>query len=343
MNAFAGAIAQAAAEAPSQPVYPAKVPGLVVHIDGDYLAYHASGNDECEPGMARMNAFAAVDRYMSLTGASKAVVHNTASGCHKGERYLAATVKPYQGQRNSGRKPKNYSYLRELLLNYQGDAFQSKTWATREADDGFGACAYFAAGNPAQAGYAALATADKDMRMLPGLHVDWTKHCLTIVKPGEYEVIGPNEKVYGLKWFWLQMLMGDTADNCPGLEKAHVDLKGGNNVKFIAVGEKTAHKLLDGIKDSDTACQKVIELYRGGYFFYGSDGCHSDYADDRFVEQACLMWMRTGPKANVLDFAEHKGPGHFLHLFDQPMWDACERLDKRVKDARATLNNISTP
>lgn len=335
MSPFADQIAQAALEAPSQPVYPDPVPGLVVHVDGDYLAYHASGNDECEPGMARMNAFAAVDRFKALTGATSAVVHSTASGCHKGERYLCATVKPYQGQRDSGRKPKNHAYLREMLLNYTGDAFRSKVWATREADDGFGACAYFAAGNPAQAGYAALATADKDMRMLPGLHVDWTKHCLTKVEPGDYEVIGPNEKIYGLKWFWLQMLMGDAADNCPGLEQTF-RFDPGKPPKKIRVGEKTALKLLEPAKTSDEAYEIVRHNYSVGYCEVEDDA----FAYDRFVEQAALMWMRTGPKGEVLDFAQHTGPGGFSHLFNQEMWDACERLDKRVKAARKALDEL---
>lgn len=335
-NPFANAIAQAAVEAPSIQAYPAKVPGLVCHIDGDYLAYYASGNDETEPGQARYNAMALIETFMGLTGASSAVVHNTASNCHKGERYLVATVKPYQGQRDGGRKPKNYPYLRELLLNYSGDVFTSKTWATREADDGFGACSYFAQGNPKQAGYAALATADKDMRMLPGLHVDWTKRCLTSVKPGEYCVIGPNEKIYGLKWFWLQMLMGDQADNCPGLEYTFLStVPGKTPERMCKVGEKTALKILEGIDNGDDAYRCVRSHYRRGYAGRGVD-----FGDDRFVEQAALMWMRTGPKAEVLDFAQHKGPGGFSHLFDQDMWAACERLDKRVKARRAELDAL---
>jgi hypothetical protein len=336
LNQFAAAAAQAAAEAPTAPITLPKVPGLTVHIDGDYLAYYGSGNDECEPGQARVNAMSLIEKFMALTGAVNAVVHNTASGCHKGERYLAATVKPYQGQRDGNRKPKNYPYLRELLLNYTGDLFRTKVWTTREADDGFGACAYFASGNPAQAGYAALATADKDMRMLPGLHVDWTKLCLTTVKPGEYEVIGPNEKIYGLKWFWLQMLMGDGADNCPGLEKYKIENADGSFKKFAPVGEKTALKLLEGIDNGDDAYRRVRSLYRGGYYGQGNA-----FADDRFCEQAALMWMRTGPKANLTDFAEHSGPGGFAHLFDQDMRDAAKRLDERVKAARLALDAIT--
>jgi len=336
MSPFGSQIAQAAAEQPTEIQSRPKVPGLTVHIDGDYLAYYASGNDECEPGTARMNAFSLIEKFMALTGAVNAVVHNTASGCHKGERYLAATVKPYQGQRDGSRRPKNYPYLRELLLNYTGDVFRTKVWTTREADDGFGACAYFAAGNPAQAGYAALATADKDMRMLPGLHVDWTKLCLTTVKPGEYEVIGPNEKVYGLKWFWLQMLMGDTADNCPGLQQYKVENADGSFKAFKPVGEKTAFKLLEGIDNSDDAYKRVIQLYRGGYY-----GMPDGHAEDRFCEQAALMWMRTGPKAELTDFAEHRGAGGFSHLFDASVWSAVERLAVRVKNARAELDRCA--
>lgn len=335
MNPFAGAIAQAAEEQPTEIKTRAKVPGLAVHVDGDYLAYYASGKDDTEPGQARINAMNLIDTFMAVTGATNAVVHNTASGSHKGERYLAATVKPYQGQRNSSRRPKNYAYLRELLLNYTGDQFRTKVWTTREADDGFGACAYYAAGRPSLGGYAALATADKDMRMLPGLHLDWTKLSLTTVEPGAFEVIGSNGKLYGLKWFWTQMLMGDTADNCPGLEKTKICNADGSFKKFDRVGEKGAAKLLTGITDNETAYHRVRQLYVDGYY-----GMPEGYGDDRFCEQAALMWMRTGPKAELIDFAQHTGPGGFSCYFDQAMWDAVERLDKRVKAARAELDEL---
>src|SRR5690606_21141483 len=134
--------------------------------------------------MAKLNAMSLVEKFMDITGAEKAVVHNTANGCHKGERYLAATVKPYQGQRSSDRKPKNWAYLQQYLMTYEGQLFRSKTWATREADDGIGACSHFAL--KSAPGYAAIGTADKDMRMLPGLHIDWTKYTLTKVEPGDY-------------------------------------------------------------------------------------------------------------------------------------------------------------
>lgn len=339
MNPFADAIAQAAASAPTAPVYPDKVPGLVVHIDGDYLAYYASGNDECEPGMARLNAITLIEDFIARTGASSAVVHNTASGCHKGERYLVATVKPYQGQRKADRKPKNYQYMRDLLLGYEGDLFKSKTWATREADDGIGACSHFAVGNPKQAGYAAIATADKDMRMLPGLHIDWLKKTLTTVRPGEYAVMGDNGKLYGLKWFCMQMLMGDTADNCPGLEFAFFSTVPSKPERMQKVGEKTAEKLLAGTATPDDGIAAVIDHYRRGYKGQCSIGS-TDFADDRFCEQAALMWMRTDGAGSLTDFAHHTGCSKINQSFDQALWDAVERLEKRVKEAREAINNL---
>lgn len=331
-NAAIAAAAEAAPiVAPKKPV----VPGLQVHVDGDYLAYFASGNDETEPGMARLNALSIIEGFKDAIGAETAVVHSTASGSHKGERYLAATVKPYQGQRDPGRKPKNYGYLREWLLNYAGEDYRSKVWSSREADDGIGACARFAVDQGRLDG---IATADKDMRMLPGLHIDWKDRTLvTEVPHGTFATIGKNGKLYGLKWFWLQMLMGDTADNCPGIEYVFIETVSGKAPERMSkCGEKTAEKLLTGIDNSDDAGRAVIDIYRRSYRgMANQDRPGSTYADDRFVEQACLMWMRLGNGAAINDFRDHIG-----HLFDDHLHAATDRLVTRIGEAREALDNL---
>lgn len=332
---YDAAIAAAAAGAPMVQAQVPTVPGLTVHVDGDYLAYYASGNDETDAGTARLNALGLIDYFKARVGADKVVVHNTARGCHKGERYLVATVKPYQGQRDSGRKPKNHGYLQEWLMNYEGPAFASKTWSSREADDGFGACSHFAIGQ--QPGYAALATADKDMRMLPGLHVTWKTGQVTRVDPGAYSVIGEDGKQYGLKWFWLQMLQGDTADNCPGLEFTFMQTVPGAPERMVKVGEKTAEKLLAGCSTTDEAGYTVLQHYMRGYRGQGPE-----VAFDRFCEQAALMWMRLGNDAAVCDFAHHNGHQRINGFFPQGLWDAVERLEKRVKIARHEINTFGS-
>jgi len=330
---FDAAIAAVAEAAPHTVQTVPVTPGLVVHVDGDYLAYYASGNDDTSPGQARQNAIDRIQWFMSRIGAENAVVHNTAKGCQKGERYLIATVKAYQAQRSSSRRPKNHAYLQDWLQGYEGDLFRAKNWATREADDGIGACAHFAIGK--QPGYVGIATADKDMRMLPGLHVNWQSGQVTRVNPGDYDVIGEDGKQYGLKFFFLQMLMGDQADNCPGLEHYPQFKADGSFDKNKPIGEKTAEKFLADCGTTQDACAKVIDLYRQAYRNHPEGA-----ADDRFCEQAALMWMRLANDAPVGDFAHHRGFSRINHGFDDAMWAAVERLETRVRLAREQINSF---
>lgn len=320
------AITLAATEAPQFIPPPPVVAALKLHIDGDFLAYATAGNDDTLPGQARLNMMDRIDRLRTRIGAGTVVVHSTVPGSNKGERYLSASVKPYQAQRKSGRKPRNQPYLQEYLLTYVGPAFTSKLWSTREADDGMAACAHYAIGG--DPGYAAIATKDKDMRMFPGHHIDWDTLEVTVVPPGAYSVIGDNGKQYGLKFFWLQMLMGDDTDNIPGLEH-YTTAKGA----LRPVGPKTAEGFLADCVTSDQACVRVMDLYRGSYL---------STWEDRFVEQASLLWMRCSSEtAPVDDFATHMGASRINTPFTPGVIAAVGRLNERVTLARAALNAIT--
>lgn len=343
--AFDAAIAAAAAAAPQIVTPVPMVPGLVLHVDGDYLAYYASGNDETSQGQSRQNAIGLLDTFRTASGAESIVVHNTAKGCNKGERYLVATVKKYQAQRVDGRKPKNHGYLQDWLMEYTGPHFTAKNWLTREADDGIAACAHHAVGTPT--GYAAIATADKDLRMLPGLHVIWKpidgRRETVRVMPGQWSQVGPDMKQYGLKWFWIQMLMGDAADNIPGLEEYQAFNKKGE-VIFKKMGEKTAEAMLDGCNNNREAYDLVTELYCNYY----TKACPNTGTAlnpgvwaDRFCEQAALLWMRCDNKARVTDFAHHAGFSRINESFCEVMWEAVARLENRVRNARAEINSFA--
>jgi DNA polymerase-1 len=293
-----------------------------------------------------MNALALIEKMRARSGAENTVVHMTTPGCHKGERYLIATVKPYQGQRSGSRRPKNHGYLQEWLMGYEGDAFKVKNWKTREADDGIAVCAYHAA-KQAAPGYIVIATADKDMRMLPGLHIDWKTHKLVRVMPGDFEVYGEPEgdkpaKLYGSKWFWMQMLMGDAADNIPGLPKyCTTDSKGNECLK--PMGEKTAEKFLERVKCNAGAFAEVYGLYQE---YYGGNWPGAlvggpRAADDAFCEQAALLWMRTDNAASINNFATHTGPGCISEAFPDELRVAAAMLVKRVEKLRNEANALS--
>lgn len=198
------------------------------------------------------------------------MVHLSASGCTKANRFHIATVKPYQGQRNAGRKPKNWQMLRDFMAEYQGHAFRPKIWTQREADDGV---AYMA-----KLKRIAILTRDKDFRMFGGLHISWIDYITTEVPRDCFELIGNDGLLYGHKWFWQQMLQGDTADNIPGLEKWVKP-----NGKLAPMGEVTAAQMLNNAHNNLEAYMVVRGLYEG---YYGDDWA------ERLVEQALLLWMR---------------------------------------------------
>lgn len=337
---------KAAQAAPQVRENPPMVPGLVMHLDGDMVCYSCAGNDDTTPGEARMNALALIEKLRVRSGAESVVVHMTAPGCHKGERYLVATVKPYQGQRSGSRRPKNHGYLQDWLIQFTGTQFRVKLWKTREADDGIAVCAYHAAGSPGP-GYIVIATADKDMRMLPGLHIDWKTHKLVRVMPGDFAVYGEPDgdkpaKLYGSKWFWMQMLMGDAADNIPGLPKyCTTDSKGKPCLK--PMGEKTAEKFLERCTNNAAAFAEVYGLYCDYYGEPVSDSVRLDLrqADAMFCEQAALLWMRTDKDAAVNNFCNHKGFGCISEAFPDELRVAATMLVKRVEKQRNEANKLS--
>lgn len=268
----------AAAAAPIQVrEIPPVAPGRVLHLDGDLLCYWAGGSEDTTVGESRQRAIGKINTLREQSGSEKVVMHLTADTSTKGDRRLIATVKPYQGQRKSGRKPKNWGYLRQWAEGFQGDLFQPKVWATREADDGMTLCCHEAA-----FGKAALASGDKDLRISSGVHVNWNTYEVTEVPRGSFYVKGTDGLTYGHRWFWEQMLQGDTADNIPGLPFWY----------GAKCGKVTAAKLLDGIENNSAAFDLVFAGYEAEY---GMD------AGDRFIEQAMLLWMRHDFDADIGD------------------------------------------
>lgn len=308
----------AATGRPQEPtaLIPQRVPGRVLIVDGDMIAYSNAGNDDTPPGNARLSAIARIENMRDMGGCSSVVVHLTSEASTKGDRFIVSTVKPYQANRSGGKRPKNWAYLREWMESYTGDLFTVKTWGTREADDGI---AYHA--TVLGVDKACIATADKDMRMIPAWHLDWKDYTLTRLD-NEFRVIGPNGKTYGHAWFWQQVLQGDTADGIPGLPR-WVDRH--NKEKLI--GEKTAEKFLSSVSCDADAAIMCAALYKT---YYGEDWA------DRLAEQMALLWMRRDREAAVDDFVgwffyEPKDPFH------RQMFEAGQRLVERVKKAKEDL------
>ena len=271
---FTDAIAKAVATAPQGMGDAPILSKRILRVDGDGLAYYCAGKDGSDPADAKRAVLDKIRAARRACGAAKVIVLLTATGSAKGGRYAVATVKPYQGQRVSSRRPENWRFLREFLEGYDGTEFEVQTSVDQEADDLFAQASH---ADPLAHENCVIYTQDKDMRMIPGIHLNWVDHSMVIVPHGTWAIVH-NDKVYGRKWFWLQTLHGDTADNIPGLYRMVV--KG----KEVKVGEVTANKILAVCKDEDEAWSLVLEAYET---YYGPG-----FAEVHLAEQAQLLWMQ---------------------------------------------------
>lgn len=248
----------------------ARVPGRVLSVDGDMICYQAGGNDDTTVGQAREHARFIISRLVSWSGADKVIVHITAPGCSKGGRYAVALTQPYQGNRKPGRKPKHHQNLQDWFMS-EKSGYRVKVSTDREADD---MIAYLAATLPDHV----IATKDKDMRMLPGHHVNWDTGDMFWISPTTYEDTAWG-KVFGTAWFWRQMLQGDTADNIP------------NVVRLF--GPAKANKALAPAEDDVDAFDIVSVIYMD---------IHGERWAERFAENACLLWLRRSKEAPVTEW-----------------------------------------
>lgn len=265
--------------AAAEPIVPEQkpvVPGRRLFIDGDMLAYHCSGNEDVSIATARNILRNTIRKFTELASAESAVLGLTASGSLKGLRVLVPTSQPYQAQRAGARRPKNWEALRDYMLS--GSAGTVVVATDREADDLAG---WF---STKHGDYAVLCSGDKDFRMLEGWHLDWVHKNMVHVHHGAYE-IESNGKVYGYKWFLLQMLQGDTADHIRGLGKCKAAPRG--------CGEVTAKKLLADTTNKVEGVARVVELYKQAF---------GEHWANEFAEQAMLLWIRRGSQATLDEF-----------------------------------------
>lgn len=170
------------------------------------------------------------------------------------------------------------------------------------------------------------------MRMLPGKHLDWVSHRVHTVEFGmtlnrerermfnlEVHSSEFNDKQYGPKWFWLQMLHGDAADNIPGLPKYVID------DKAKPVGEVTASKLINTSallqgEGHETTVRYWYKSYYGERWLV------------EMLEQAVLLWMRRVP-GKWDDCLDAGGPMACFNDGSEEFLKAYAEIERRVREA----------
>ena len=320
----------AAAASVAQQAVPVIAGNRVLMVDGDALCYYCAGNEDTSIGQARINVTSFIKQAMDRSGSKSAVILVTGDGSNKGHRYAVARVKPYQGHRSGKSRPKNWEALRELIqagsFNSVSPQITTNVTAYCEADDLF---SYLSHEAPDEY---VIFTQDKDMRMVPGWHLTWPDMMLFYVPPGTYSMT-MHDKLYGLRWFWTQMLMGDTADNIPGLPGYYDGIvKSGPNKgqpKLVKVGEVGASDILAG-STKDSAYATTRSFYEN---YYGSN------AGLQMLEQGILLWMRKNP-VDIFDVAAKGNPLFPLSLSEE--WQELkDKINERILRASSPQDDGS--
>jgi hypothetical protein len=287
--------------------YPALCKGRRAHFDADFLAYQVSYEKEDDPKTVsdmQENAKVVVEKMMQMAGAEYCMMHLTPSLSDKGGRYDYAMLKEYQGNRKDKPKPRHLTTMRDWLAHH----YNGQQYMHCEADDGM-AVAQYAAIAEGQIEKSIIVTLDKDLRMVPGYHLDWRTGTIR-----KYDGFGQCQmetretatgnkvtelKGHGTKWFWAQMLTGDTADNTQGLPGVtpaiYNKLLGAKTDKVKPCGPVTAIAILDKLKDDAQALAVLKLLYKS----YGEEVGFKNWRDgspvtwaEAFISEARLHWMR---------------------------------------------------
>ena len=191
-------------------------------------------------------------------------------------RYEIAVTKPYKGTRKNPKPFHFYNIMAYLMHKYEYMVMENGL----EADDAM--CIHQMRrmkhghfNDRGQLTYeldTVICSRDKDLRICPGFHYSWECGKQRSVGPHYTDRLGSltkgeNGKTlgYGLKFFYYQMLVGDTADNIPGLK---------------GWGDVGAKKLIQDLPDEMAILKVVKEAYK-------EKGMSKEY----FMEQAHLLHM----------------------------------------------------
>lgn len=199
-------------------------------------------------------------------------------------REAIAVSAVYKGTRASG-KPFHYDNLTEYMLS-KYDCIVAKGY---EADD----LLSIHQGESNKDYETIICSRDKDLRITPGWHYTWECGKARAYGPHYVEPLGHldapvKNKMFGtgLKFFYSQMITGDTVDNIKGMPGR---------------GPAYAYKILNECENEEELFNAVRDVYVEYFNGQSQIGEWREY----FKEQAALLWM-------IQEFDEHGNLVHYI-------------------------------
>ena len=217
---------------------------MVARLDADILCYRVAAASENETEDTAMATLVSFVEDLMLFDLQEEIDYEFFLTGKTNFRYDVAVTAPYKGNRKDKPKPKHLPLLRDYMIY----AFGATVSEGQEADDDISIRATEL--GPEEC---IIVSLDKDFMQIPGWHYNFVKR--------EKKWVTPEE---GMRFFYTQVLMGDSADNIKGAP---------------GIGVKKAEKIL---ADATTE----IELYQC---------CVEVMGAERVLEDARLLWLRRSP------------------------------------------------
>lgn len=251
---------------------PKLVNGRVCHIDADFTAYIVACDTVAElrgekpmrdMGTKRAQVKDFAEMIARQAGAEKYVLHITPSASTKGGRADQVVQQEYQASRADKEAPRDLAAIR----GYMGENLPCVVHMDQEADDGLAQANY----NAEDRNLSVIASKDKDLRMVPGLHLNMDKYELVEVPHGDFGYLEVDDtkstkKVvgYGPAFFFAQCIMGDQADWIKGLPfiPARQAMKMKPTQAFIKDRDKYLAVKGSGTPEEEAAKEKVLNYFR---------------------------------------------------------------------------------
>lgn len=227
-------------------------------VDGDIILYAVSYAAQNEPASyACRSARSFCENIMHSLTVEGADVFLTGSDNYRVQ--YSCDVYPYKGNRKDSEKPLHYYDLKQFMI----DSLDAVVVDGQEADDTLGILGH--------AGTHVICTLDKDLDGVPGWHYNWKQGRLYSVSPEDAD-----------RFFYTQLLTGDSTDNIPGLYKR--------------VGMKATQRLTAPIWEMDDPAdmyEYVRDVYMEGYMKVGICPDDADEViDDWLLRQGKMLWIR---------------------------------------------------
>ena len=228
---------------------------MIWGVDGDIIMYavaHAAKDDPVE--YALKSTRSACEQIIYDLNAESIILYLTGKG-----NYREGIADDYKGNRKGGEKPEHFAAIKEYMIDKLGAILIEG----EEADDamGYGAC---------EQGHG-IATLDKDLDGVPGVHYNWRKKEIYYVSPEDAN-----------RFFYKQMLTGDATDNIPGL--------------FKMTGVKAVRKLYEPLEYLETHVEMydhVRKTYSDAYDKVGMcPDSKDEVLDGWLLKIARCLWIR---------------------------------------------------